>query len=85
MRSVKIGELEVPFEYFDLSEEERNIIIDEVYNSMLLLIDRTANPAYNRKEILAQIIESSLITNIEEENYEICQVLFDLKKHINED
>lgn len=84
MKSVKIGELEIPFEYFDLTEEERNILIDEVYNSMLLLIDRVANPAYNRKEILEQIIESSLITNREQENYEICQVLFDLKKHINE-
>lgn len=84
MKNIKIGELEIPFEYFELTEEERNILIDEVYNSMLLLIDRTTNPVYNRKEILEKIIDSSLITNRDEENYEICQVLFDLKKHINE-
>jgi hypothetical protein len=30
------------------------------------------------------IIQSSLITNEEEENYEMCQVLVDIRKLINE-
>jgi hypothetical protein len=84
-QKTKIGELEIPIEYFDLSKEEKDYLINEILNVMLTIIDKNVIPTVNRIDILNMIIDSSIETNIEDEVYEICAVLYDIKQKLNED
>lgn len=81
---IKIGEIEIPFDYFRLKQKDKEEIISEVYDSMYKVVDQMATPGYNRYDLLEQIIASSMITNTVEENYEICQLLLDIKKILDE-
>jgi hypothetical protein len=83
-QKTKIGELEIPVEYFDLSKEEKDYLINEILNVMLTIIDKNVIPTVNRIDILNQILDSSIETNIEDEVYEICAVLWDIKQKLNE-
>jgi hypothetical protein len=84
-QKTKIGELEIPVEYFDLSKEEKDYLINEILNVMLTIIDKNVIPSVNRIDIMNQILDSSIETNIEDEVYEICAVLYDIKQKLNED
>jgi hypothetical protein len=48
-----------------------------------LLVDRDLDPMYNRIDFLNEVLDSSIMTNEEEEQYEICSVLLDCKKQLN--
>jgi hypothetical protein len=85
VNKTKIGELEIPLEYFDLTKEEKDYLINEILNVMLTIIDKNVIPTVNRIDILNMIIDSSIETNIEDEVYEICAVLYDIKQKLNED
>jgi hypothetical protein len=85
VNKTKIGILEIPIEYFDLSKEEKDYLINEILNVMLTTIDKNVIPTVNRIDILNMIIDSSIETNIEDEVYEICAVLWDIKQKLNED
>jgi hypothetical protein len=85
IQKTKIGELEIPLEYFDLTKEEKDYLINEIVNVMLTIIDKNVIPNVNRIDILNQILDSSIETNIEDEVYEICAVLYDIKQKLNED
>jgi len=85
VNKTKIGILEIPIEYFDLSKEEKDYLINEILNVMLTIIDKNVIPTVNRIDILNMIIDSSIETNIEDEVYEICAVLYDIKQKLNED
>lgn len=82
---MKIGEIEIPIEYFDLTVEEKDYLVNELLNEMLILIDKNVRPEINRIDILQHILDSSIETNIEDESYEICAVLYDIKQKLNED
>ena len=84
-QKTKIGELEIPIEYFDLTKEEKDYLLNEILNVMLTIIDKNVIPTVNRIDILNQILDSSIETNIEDEVYEICAVLYDIKQKLNED
>jgi hypothetical protein len=51
---------------------------------MLTLINKKVKPEFNRMLVLQKLLESSILSNVEEENYEICQVLTDIKNILNE-
>jgi hypothetical protein len=82
---VKVGDIEFPKEYFTLKDEDRKELVNRLYDQMFLMVDKMANPAYDRNKILYQIILSSIITNTVEENYEICQILYDIQKLMDEE
>jgi hypothetical protein len=84
-QKTKIGELQIPLEYFDLTKEEKNYLINEILDVMLTIIDKNVVPTVNRIDILNTILDSSIETNIEDEVYEICAVLWDIKPKLNED
>jgi hypothetical protein len=77
--SVEIGELNIPKDYFKFTHKQRVSLCNTIIDSMLHIIDRTVEPEIDRLEILDGIIESSIITNLGEENYEVVQVLSDVK------
>lgn len=83
-RHVKVGELEVPIDYFRYDKENKTILCEEILDAMLHMLDKQLNPNLDRIKILDRLLESSIITNQEEEEYEICQVLMDIRTLINE-
>lgn len=84
MKNIKVGELEVPADYFSLPQEDKDVICNSILESILYLLEKHVdNEYFNRKMVLERIIESSIITNEMEENYEVAGVLFDVQKLIN--
>lgn len=83
-KHVKVGELEVPVDYFKYDKEDKEILCNEIMDMMLHILDRQLKPDIDRMQILDKLLESSIITNQEQEEYEICQVLKDIRNLINE-
>jgi hypothetical protein len=83
-KHIKIGELEIPINYFKFSKEDKNILCNEIMDAMLHMLDRQLKPNLDRLKVLDKLLESSIITNQEQEEYEICQVLADIRTLINE-
>jgi hypothetical protein len=83
-KSVKVGELEIPADYWSLNNQDKRELCLSLIDAILTLLDKHVAPEISRIYILNKLIESSIETNVEDENYEICQVLTDLKTIINE-
>lgn len=83
-KSVKIGELEIPTDYWSLDNQNRRELCLTIVDAIVTLLDKLVHPEFNRIAILNAIIDSSIETNEKEENYEICGVLNDIKQIINE-
>lgn len=81
---IKIGEIEIPINYFELSKEEKDYLIEQLYNKFIQTIEARINPAFETKEIMKSILTSSIISNRKDENYEICQILIDIEKRLDE-
>jgi len=83
MKNVKIGNLEIPENYFDLTSEEKEAVCCIIYDDIYHIIAK--NFPYkdiDKRLFLEKVIESSLITNVSEEKYEIAAVLKDIKEMI---
>jgi len=83
MKKIKLSEIEIPADYFELNDEEKEAVCIGILNFMLEILDKQLNPEVNRMFALGLLIESSIITNQEEELYEVCGVLKDVKKLID--
>lgn len=83
--TVKIGYLDVPVDYFILPADEKEIICHSILESMLYLLEKHLDPEVDTFGILNKIIDSSIIMNEHNENYEVAGVLLDIKKMVNED
>lgn len=81
--SVDIGELQIPANYFVMTKRQKKALCNKIIESLLIAIEKNFDPQYNRIDILDEMLESSIITNQEDENYEICQVLADVKDLLN--
>jgi len=84
MKQINIGELEIPLAYFEYSKEEKEVFCLELLEVMLISIERNLKGDFDKLDILDQILQSSIITNLETENYEICAVFSDMRKLLNE-
>ncbi len=83
-QKVKIGELEIPADYWSLEENTKRELCLTIIDAMLTILDKQVAPEISRTMILDGLLESSIQTNIEDENYEICQVLTDIKSILDE-
>ena len=82
MKNIKIAEMEIPSDYFSLSKEDKDVVCNSILESFLYILERNVPKSVNKMEVLDRILESSIITNQEQENYEVCGVLSDIKKMI---
>jgi hypothetical protein len=80
----QIGNIEIPLEYFKMSEDEQRTICLGLFEVMLDVINRSANPEYDRFMLLDKLLESTIHTNEQAENFEVCAVLRDVQRLINE-
>ena len=81
---IKVGELEIPADYFKLDEEDKREICAFLLDTILNILDKELNPASEKNEILNFLLESSIMTNEMDETYEVAAVLRDIKKLLNE-
>ena len=81
-----IGEVEIPADYFTIDPEQKKKLASKFIDKLLIYI--TCNylfkPEVNRVDIMKKVIESSLETNNENENYEVSAFLIDCLKYIDE-
>jgi hypothetical protein len=84
MKMLRVGELEIPADYFSLPKDDKDIICNSILEAILYLLEKHVDDEIiSRKVMLKRIIESSIITNEMEENYEVAGVLFDIQKLID--
>lgn len=83
-KSVKVGELEIPSDYWSMDIQDRRELCLTIIDAIVTLLDKLVHPEFNRIAILNAILDSSIETNEKEENFEICGVLNDIKQIINE-
>lgn len=81
---IKVGELEIPSDYFKLDEEDRKEICSFLLDTILNILNKELNPAAEKITILKLLLESSIQTNEMDETYEVAAVLRDIKKLLDE-
>lgn len=85
MRRLKMEEIKAPNNYFELKYEEKVDVCVGILETMYEMIMRmTSTPKVSNVELMEKILDSTLQFNEELEEYEICQVLYDTKKLMNE-
>ena len=82
---VDIGVLHIPKDYMLFDEPTKKIVCDNIIDALLKHIDPYLDEDQDRIEYLMGIIDSSIITNEQDELYEMCQIMKDCKTRLNED
>lgn len=82
--NVIIGYIKVPAKYLELDPEQRNNIIDKIITEVYNAVDKRLKPEYNRMDFIKEVFESTLNNNLKEENYEMCQLISDCQKKLDE-
>jgi hypothetical protein len=81
---IELGWIQIPKKYIDFEKEQRDVVCNRLIDILLKHIDRDLAPEYNRIDFLEDVLESSILSNLEQEQYEICSVLRDCIKLLNE-
>lgn len=81
----EIGYIDIPKEYCQFTIKEKRAVCNKLIDMLLHTIDRELDPTINRITFLDEVLESSIISNEELEQYEICQCLMDIRTILNED
>jgi hypothetical protein len=82
---IKVGYLDVPKNYFELGLEDKEIVRNSILEVMLYILERNLSKKTDKQKVLLDVIESSIMMNEQEENYEVSGVLLDIKKMINKE
>ena len=81
---IELGYFDIPKAYPDFTTQQKVKVCNKIIDVLLTHIDKHLDPTINRITFLDEVLESSLMTNEEDEEYTVCQVLFDCRKLINE-
>jgi hypothetical protein len=81
---VELGYVDVPKQYFKLEKNKKDVICLKIIDMLLHQLDEQVDPIINRIDLLDEIMESSIESNLEDENYEVVQVYSDIRKILNE-
>jgi hypothetical protein len=81
---MEICDIDIPQGYFTATEEQKQIVCIELLDTIYEMVDEVILPEYNRFEIIKLILKHSVEHNKNKEQYEICQILSDILKLIDE-
>lgn len=84
-KQTDIGYIDIPKDYCEFNINEKRVICNKIIDMLLLNIDKELAPEINRITFLDQVLESSLISNEQLEQFEICACLLDIRNILNED
>jgi hypothetical protein len=79
---LKLADLEIPKDLWSLSDDERKDITLSVKIFLERIVNRQLGIKVNKKFFMIKLLESTMILNEAEENYEICQVIKEIKEMI---
>jgi hypothetical protein len=82
---VEFGYIDIPKEYCNFTKREKRALCNKLIDMLLQVIDKELDPVINRISFLNDVLESSIISNEDLEQYEICQCLKDIRNILNED
>ena len=85
MEQIELGWIDIPKNYNDYTNRQKKVICNRLIDMLLIEIERELDPTINRITFLDEILESSLVSNEHLEQYEVCAVLLDCRKILNED
>lgn len=80
---IKMGYMDIPKNYFELDAEEKNVVKNSILEAMLYVLEKNVSRKTDKRKVLLEIIESSIIVNEIEENYECAGVLLDIRNMLN--
>lgn len=81
---IDVGEIEIPVKYWLLSEEKKIELSFLILDCFTTLLNEHLNPNINKVRALNKLIDYSIITNTQEEQYEIVDLLTKIRTMINE-
>jgi hypothetical protein len=81
---IELGYFDIPKAYADFTVKQKKAVCIKIIDVLLEHIDKNLDPTINRISFLDDVLESSLMTNEEDEEYTVCQVLYDCRKLIND-
>jgi hypothetical protein len=82
---VELGWVDIPKEYFNLTPKRKQVICNNIIDTLLTALERDLDPTINRITFLDEILESSIISNNDLEQYEVSAVLNDCRKQLSID
>tara|TARA_R110000868_G_scaffold370916_3_gene634428 strand:+ start:1634 stop:1903 length:270 start_codon:yes stop_codon:yes gene_type:complete len=82
---IEVGYIDIPIDYINFTKKQKTIVCEHIIDKLLIYIDSELEPTINRIEFLDDIFDSTLDTNVQEENYEVAAVIRDCRKLINEE
>jgi hypothetical protein len=80
----KLGYIDVPTDYFTLQKEDKDVVCNSILEAMLYVLEKNISKKVDQKKLLLDIIDSSIVINEIDENYETAGVLLDIRKMIND-
>ena len=80
---IELGFIDIPKAYPTFTVKQKKAVCNKIIDLLLIDIDKHLDPTINRISFLDEVLESSLMTNEEDEEYIVCQVLFDCRKYLN--
>ena len=80
---IELGFIDIPKAYLDFTVKQKKAVCNKIIDLLLIDIDKHLDPTINRITFLDEVLESSLMTNEQDEEYIVCQVLFDCRKYLN--
>ena len=83
-KHIKVGEIEIPINYWSMSQEDRLELSLTLMEDMLIILHQTINSNVDKLELLDLLLISSIQTNEEKEEYEICDVMSSIRKILND-
>lgn len=81
---ITLGFIDIPVTYWNMSQEDKDKMCNKMIDALIRKLDEDLNPEINRITALDEIMESSIISNEIEENYEVCEVFQNIRKILNE-
>jgi hypothetical protein len=81
---IDIGIIDIAEGYIELPQDRKDDLCNIIIDSLFKEVDKHLDPEFSRISFIDKVLESSIITNEQFERYEICQVLMDCRKLINE-
>lgn len=82
--SIDMGIINIPKAYVEFTDVQKKQLCNKIIDTLLTHIDEHLDPEINRIDFLDEVFVSSIESNKEEELYEICIVLSDCRKLLNE-
>jgi hypothetical protein len=82
--SIDMGIIDIPKAYPEFTEVQKKQLCNKIIDRLLTYIDKNLDPEINRIDFLDDVFVSSIESNKEEELYEVCIVLSDCRKLLNE-